>query len=68
MFETSFPVINGTVEYAEISSTLGYKVLSHLRINNLDPKKYKQLFIKMKSSSEVKIELICAFKDIHLTI
>ena len=67
LFESPYPSIDKTVEDIKSKNVLGFKSLSQLRNQNIDPSKYHELFIEMKdSNSGNKIEIICAYRNLHI--
>jgi hypothetical protein len=68
LFETSTSAITKQVERIDLKNVLGFKAITQLRHQKLNPSEYKQLLIQMEGSSEeYKIELICVFKEYKLT-
>jgi hypothetical protein len=67
LFETSTSAINKQIAMIHLKSVLGFKAITQLRFQNVNPSEYQQLYIQMRGSTEDwKIELICVFKDYTL--
>jgi hypothetical protein len=64
LFETSNPTLSRRVKAIQLNNVLGFRAMSQLRQLNINPNKYRQLFIQMEGSSENnKVELLGALKD-----
>jgi hypothetical protein len=60
LFETPNPVLNKKVQRIELNNTPGFKAITQLRFQGINPMAYKELLIQMESSTnEHKVELIC---------
>ena len=69
LFETSMLATNRNVSSIELGSATGFRAITLLRREQLNPNEYRQLFMQMSGSSEEnKIELICVFKSYRLSI
>jgi hypothetical protein len=67
LFETSILATNRNVSSIELGSATGFRAITLLRREQLNPEEYRQLFIQMSGSSEEnKIELICVFTSYRL--
>ncbi len=68
LFETSTPTLNKRVNKIQLNNVLGYRAMSQLRHQKLNPHKYRQLFIQMEGSNENnKLELLGALTNYRVS-
>lgn len=64
LFETPTPVTDKKVIKINLKTVLGFKAITELRNQNMNPSEFQQLLIEMEgSTSDYKIELICVFRQ-----
>lgn len=64
LFETPTPVTDKKVINVDLKTVLGFKAMTELRNQNMNPNDFQQLLIEMEgSTSDYKIELICVFRQ-----
>lgn len=64
LFETPTPVTDKKVIKVDLKTVLGFKAMTELRNQNINPHEFQQLQIEMEGSkSDYKIELICVFRQ-----
>ena len=64
LFETPSPATDRKVLKIDLKTVLGFKALTELRNQDLNPQDFQQLLIEMEGSTgEYKIELICVFRQ-----
>lgn len=64
LFETPTPATDKKVIKVDLKTVLGFKAMTELRNQNMNPNEFQQLLIEMEgSTSDYKIELICVFRQ-----